>query len=377
MSKRHALTAAAAWAASAAFLCTAAQASNGLQLPALGSYDPATANTSSPSSWRFAPGQAFNGVTGALDGVARLSFSNAQGNWACSGSLLAGGQYVVTAAHCADNFTSMTVNFGWYNSVATETRSVAVGGATVHPLWAGAGTSLDAGSDIALLKLSAPVTSITGYNLSTTNDVGKNFLMAGYGTTSVGSSNVATNWGDGAYGHYGYNTVDVDSKTFNATMDQYVAGWGYDASFYVGLTYMSDYDHASGALANNTLARVAAVTGNAWTSNSGLGSNEALIAGGDSGGGDFVWSGTEWLLSGVHSWGWGGNEPCGAVGLVGCDIGTTNTSSYGDLSGSTAVVSHLAWISSTINPVPEPGTWALLLGGLSAVTSLARRRKMR
>jgi Trypsin/PEP-CTERM motif len=290
---------------------------------------------------------------------------------------LAGGEYVLTAAHCADDFTAMTVNFGWYNGVAAVTRTVAVGAATVHPLWAGANVSLDAGSDIALLKLNAPVTGINGYNLSTTNDVGKNFLMAGYGTTSVGSSNVATNWGDGNFGHYGYNTVDVDSKTFNATLDNYVVGWGYDASFYVGLTYMSDYDHASGALANNTLARVAAVTGNAWSSNSGLGNNEALIAGGDSGGGDFVWSGSEWLLSGVHSWGWGGNNPCGAVGLAGCDIGTTNGSSYGDLSGSTAVVSHLSWIASTINPVPEPGTWALMLAGMASVGSLAKRRNRR
>ena len=376
MTTRHALTAAAA-----ALLCasayTTAQASTGPQLPSLGFYDPATANTSSPSDWRFAPGQVFNGVAGALDGVARLSFSNSGGNWACSGSLIAGGQYVLTAAHCADNFTSMTVNFGWYNGVAAVTRTVAAGGATLHPAWAGFATSGDAGSDIAILKLYAPVTGINGYNLSTTNDVGKDFLMAGYGTTSVGSSNVATNWGDGGYGHYGYNTVDVDSKTFNATLDNYVAGWGYDASFYVGLTYMSDYDNANGALANNTLSRVAGAPGNVWTSNGGLGTNEALIAGGDSGGGDFVWSGTEWLLSGVHSWGWGGNNPCGAVGLVGCDIGTVNGSSYGDLSGSTAVVSHLAWISSTINPVPEPGTWALLLGGLSAVGSLAKRRSRR
>ena len=373
MTTRHALTAAAA----AALLCTAAQASNAPQLPSLGLYDGVTGNTSSPTAWRFAPGQAFNGVVGALDGVARLSYSNSAGNWACSGSLLAGGEYVLTAAHCADDFTAMTVNFGWFNGTAAVTRTVAVGTASVHPGWAGVNVSLDAGTDIAILKLSAPVTGINGYNLSSTNDVGKNFLMAGYGTTSVGSSNIPTSWADGNYGHYGYNTVDVDSQTFNATLDTYVAGWGYDASFFQGLTYMSDYDHATGALANNTLARVAAVTGNVWASNSGLGTSEALIAGGDSGGGDFVWSGSEWLLSGVHSWGWGGNNPCGAVGLAGCDIGTSNGSSYGDLSGSTAVVSHLAWISSTINPVPEPGTWALLLAGLSTVAGLAKRRQRR
>ena len=99
----------------AAALCaTAAQANNATFLT------PLTGNTSSPADWRFLPGQTFNGVAGALDGVARLSFSNAEGNWACSGSLLAGGQYVLTAARCADDFRTMKVDFGWADGNARE-----------------------------------------------------------------------------------------------------------------------------------------------------------------------------------------------------------------------------------------------------------------
>lgn len=341
--------------------------------PALGSMTPATGNTSAPSNWRFAPGQVFNGVAGALDGVARLSYTNADGGWACSGSLLQGGQYVLTAAHCADDFTSMTVEFGWFNGTAQVTRTVAVGQAFVHSGWTGA---LDTGADIAILKLNAPVTTINGYKLSTTNDVGKQHLMAGYGTTQDANINANTNWGDGNYGHYGYNTFDVTSVEFNVT------AFGDDPNYYrYGATYMVDFDRsgpgstAAQRAAYNVLGRVAGSVGGGWTSDQGLGANEALIAGGDSGGGDFVWNGSEWILSGVHSW--GANNAC-AYFYSDCGDFLLNPASYGDLSGSTATFSHIEWINSIVNtaPVPEPETYALMLAGLGLVVGVARRRRV-
>lgn len=332
--------------------------------------EPLTGNTSAVSNWRFTAGQSFNGVAGALDGVARLSFSNSEGNWACSGSLLAGGQYVLTAAHCADDFSKMTVQFGWQGGSAAVTRNVSVGNAYVNKAWNG---TLDTGADIAILKLDTAVTGINGYHLSTTNDVGKDYLMAGYGTTQKATTNAATNWNDGGYGHYAYNTFDVDSNTFNKAVGDKDASWGYNpADYAAGTTYMSDFD--SGQANNNTLGRIGDITGNKWTSGTGLGAKEGLIAGGDSGGGDFVWNGTEWLLSGVHSWGWQGTSACNLIGgLANCDNASLNGSSYGDLSGSTATFSHIAWINS-VTAVPEPETYAMMIAGL-ALVGVARRRK--
>ena len=189
---------------------------------------PQTGNTSDPSNWRFTPGMTFNGVAGALDGVAKLSFTTPDGNFACSGSLLAGGAYVVTAAHCADDFSKMTVQFGYANGTAAVTRNVSVGNAIIHKAWNG---SLDTGADIAILKLDSVVTGIKGYKLSTTNDVGKDFLMAGYGTTNRADVNSPTNWNDAAWGHYGYNTFDVISQEFNAAYYP-AAGYGPDDPSY-------------------------------------------------------------------------------------------------------------------------------------------------
>jgi hypothetical protein len=311
----------------------------------------AMSNNTAPSNWRFTPASTFNGVN--FNGVARIIMDD---SYVCSGTLLSGGAYVLTAGHCVTGFSNFQIDFGLNNDVATATRGAAA--TYAKPGWVG---DLGTGADMAIIKLDAPVVGIHGFNLDPNSAIGKQVLMMGYGTTTVGNTSTGPNWNEWGYGHYGMNTFDVTSKVFSDAWD----GTG-DNTY--GEEYVADFD--SGTSGNNTLGIVAGLKGGSWTSNNGD-NVESLITGGDSGGGDFVWNGSEWLLTSVHSWGW---QFCDGRITPSCDFSSTNSGSWGDLMGSTAVYSNVDWINSIV-AVPEPETYALMLAGLAAVAGVARRRR--
>lgn len=352
----------------------------------------AVSNTSAATDWRLYPGQAFNGVEGALDGVARLWFTDSAGaSSVCSGTLLAGGRHVLTAAHCADDFSSMRVDFGLVAGVASVSRSVSVDRVWLAPGWNG---TLSTGADLAVLELDAPVTSIQGAVLATGSALGRDFLFAGQGTTTTGASTQGGNWGDWGWAHWGTNTFDVTSKVFKDA----TGGRGDDT---YGETWLFDFDAVGvgHAVRHNTLAapnnrpmrlhtthRLAQIEGDDWSSSTGLGASEALLAPGDSGAGAFVWDGTQWRLSGVMSW---TMQQCDPRSRATCDYSAGNPSSFGDLAAATAVYSHVEWIDgildarsqplsvavAVVGVVPEPSTYGMLGAGLLMLAWLSMRRR--
>jgi Trypsin/PEP-CTERM motif len=318
----------------------------------------AMSNNTAPSNWRFDSSTQFNGVN--FDGVARIIMDD---SYVCSGTLLAGGAYVLTAGHCVTGFSNFQIEFGLNNDAATATRGAAA--TYANPYWTGA---LAEGTDIALIKLDSVVTGIQGFNLHTGSAVGSSVLMMGYGTTTQGNTATAPNWNEWGIGHWGVNTFDVTSNVFLDAWDPDGSKGDGPGNNTHGEEYVADYD--GGSDANNTLGMVAGLTGNLWASDTG-GPIESLITGGDSGGGDFVWNGSEWLVTGVHSWGW---QFCGGRLDPNCDFSSRNSGSWGDLMASTAVYSHVDWINSVV-AIPEPGTYALMVLGLLGVGAAARRRR--
>jgi Trypsin len=251
-----------------------------------------------------------------LDGEASLSVTFNNGSTGgCSGSLLAGGQYVLTAGHCVTggndtlSATSISVNF------ANVGLTVVTASYVVDPVWNG---SLANGGDLALLKLSTPVTTIAGYQLDTTaSAVGQVVTLAGYGNTGIGGNGYTP--GSSGTLYYGLNT-------------------------YLGLSADAPTDYLFQYTADG----------------GGVGSQEVMLAPGDSGGASLLNVNGTWQIVGVHDF--------GACTTTGCVF----NSSFGQYGGDTSVFADQGWLDSVID-APEPGAIALLSVGLLGLAVVRSR----
>ncbi|MGL6043385.1 MAG: PEPxxWA-CTERM sorting domain-containing protein [Sandaracinobacteroides sp.] len=103
-----------------------------------------------------------------------------------------------------------------------------------------------------------------------------------------------------------------------------------------------------------------------------LGDIEVGVAGGDSGGPQFI----NGRLASVTSYGLSFGREFGDISCLPNDEPPPEefclNSSFGEFSGYVPVYAHRDWLKSVI---PEPATWAMMIAGFGLVGGMARRRR--
>lgn len=363
---------------------SAAQLPSGAPMPQLRTpqltSQPAIANPLAVTPWKakkqlviggLDPNAAMYGTPkgGAFDGVGAIfvDYGDPQFGYICTGTLVGGGQYMVTAAHCLSDGTS---------TFALQTTSVFFPPGTpdnnrefitsyeffVHPLYTG--EVIDA-HDIALIKLgSAPSAGVLAgaKQLYGGSAVGKGATLVGNGTTGTGAT------GGNAGGGFNLSDRRTGQNRIDLTWSDPNFG-GFFNGFFGNAdpnTLVGDFDN--GNRLNDASCWISSffVANNSAYCDLGFGDFEASLGGGDSGGPLFI----NGLLAGVASYGLSfGLDP---------DIDDNLNSTFGEFSGWTPVDYNRAWLDSYIAPrqvVPEPATLVLTFIGASLIFATNRRRR--
>lgn len=262
---------------------------------------------------RAAPGQGY-------DGVVRVGLGDFYG----SGVLLYDGRAVLSAAHLfAQGAGSITVHFE--TSAGLQTQAVDRAQVSLHP-----GYRPDtASNDLALIWLNGPApVSAERVNLYRDSDeLGQTLTLVGYGKSGTGSGGTGSASGSStAQRLRAENQFDGDAAQLKSWLGSSM-GW----SPLPGTQLLADFDNGSSA--QDALGRLMQQPG------LGLGSNEGLIAPGDSGGPAFLHGQLAGIASYTASLSSGGIHP---------DIDTLNNSSYGEIGFWQRVSAYQQWIDQSL-----------------------------
>ena len=315
-------------------------------------------------------------------GVVALIMTYANGQrFICSGSVLADGMSIATAAHCVSS------GAGTANPVSTtayffkgdadqrtpfQTGGIAIDVSNYYVNENYTGEVIDQ-NDIAILRLkSAAPASADRYALHTPTDLtGTVFNVAGYGqrstvggaqgnTPPAGARTGFLREGDNRYDYAWGNSVFGGFFTDEDSFGENFFGFA-DVAF----SFVSDFDN--GAAAQSMAYRIcAAVSGAAACApfiDNGLGEREVNIAGGDSGGPGFV----NGELASINSYGL-------TFGTTFGDFGGGLNSGFGEYSGYVPVFIHEDFINAAM-AVPEPASWALMIAGFGLTGATMRRQR--
>lgn len=310
------------------------------------------------------------------------------GAFICTGSL-ANSRRIVTAAHCvSDGYgtpgpAKVTAFFSdstdpdllRFNIVdgqfvaAPGAIAVDVGFINVNPGYTG--EVIDQ-NDIAVLTLKQDAPDFArSYGFYWGDDLyGETFNVVGNGRRSTVGGTVGANSGTGRM-RQGENIYDYSwgDEIFGGFFTDIENGENFFGTAEIEHSWVSDFDNRSPAIVNGNL-----VVGNdmgciisafAFGSLKGctpyLGNIEVGVAGGDSGGPQFL----NGRLASVTSYGL-------TFGTNFGDIDGRLNSSFGEFSGYVPIYIHRDWLSSV---VPEPATWAMMIAGFGMIGSAMRRRR--
>lgn len=315
----------------------------------------------------FASMPKYSGVVALI-----MDYGPAVGRFICSGTLLPDRRSILTAAHCVTNGPTLanpisTTAFFYGGPdpdtlVALNPISTAVNVSQYFVNSQYSGNVID-DNDIAVLRLEGWAPAFAAdYGLDTTGDLtGENFNVAGYGRRSDTGGNAGANLGTNRL-RQGDNRYD-----FRLGDPDFAGGWelifGQPASE-LDYSFLSDFDN--GRAGNDTACLVAAdpffdLSGPKYC-NLGLGAPEVSVAGGDSGGPQFI----NGLISSVTSYGLTFGSDYG-------DVDNLLNSSFGEFNGFVPVYIHQEFIRSSM--VPEPSVVSLLGLSLLGIGFAARRRR--
>lgn len=292
----------------------------------------------------------------------------AGGRFICSGSMLGDGVSVITAAHCIRpraGVTPITTAYFFQGDpdVRTpfSTTGIVANQQLINPGYTG---QVIDHNDIAVVRLSKSAPGGTQlYDLYGGTDLtGLDFNVAGYGGRSTVGGALGTNARTG-FLREGDNKFDyrMGDPIFNN-------GWQgiFPANANIAFSYLSDFD--SGLAANDMACRIAQASNLAGAAgavfcDTGRGAREVGVAGGDSGGPQFI----DGKIASVTSYGLSFGTPWGDC-LAGLQ------SSCGEFNGFVPVYIHTAFIANAM-AVPEPATWAMLISGFGLVGGAMRRQR--
>lgn len=311
-----------------------------------------------------------NGVVGML-----MQYDN--GAFVCSGTLLNDRRSIATAAHCvssgagSENPLSTTIFFQPEDGLIDPTTNIysspagvveiEVSDYFVNPDYTG--EVIDQ-NDIAILRLEEDAPEwATSHELYLGNDLtGQVFNVAGYGARGNGTDGRIGNTGRLRQGNNMYDFAFGDDIFGGFWTDEDLNGENFFGTADIEFSYVSDFDN--GLAQNDASGLIGAVLGTNMFEDLGLGDNEVGIAGGDSGGPNFINN----LLSGINSYGLSFGPSFG-------DVDNVLNSGFGELSGYVPTWIHADFIRQSMVQVSTPQSLGIFALGLSLLVFRKRKQK--